>query len=261
VGYEFQVLALSNTLTSGTNTLIAYTRTGSDEEKADILAAYTESEGSLDALFENVMCSNVLDDEERFISIVEQAIKTKSVPTFTKWKKGVKDTKGRSKRKEAAKNEAKEAEELAKELGVHDKLFGGSTSTGKDATTDSKGGKKGKAANSKGKGKGNVNDEGVDEDALRALIQSRNSKQNSMNSLIEKLEAKYGAADGDPFDQKPSKGSKKRTKKEEPTSNHQEPTEEEFEALQKKLFSKKKESDGDQADEPKAKKAKKSKKA
>ena len=204
------------------------------------------------------MCSNALDDEERFISIIEKAIKTKSVPTFPQWKKDIKDIKGRSKRKEAAKDEAKEAEELAKELGVHDKLFGKSNSDGKDTTTDSKNGKKGKSANAKGKGKNNVNDEGVDEDALRSLIQSRNSKQNSMNSLIEKLEAKYGAADGDPFDQK---SSKKRTKKEEPASKHQEPTEEEFEALQKKLFSKKKENEGDYADEPKAKKAKKSKKA
>jgi len=205
------------------------------------------------------MCSNVLDDEERFITIIEQAIKTKSVPTFPQWKKDVKDTKGRSKRKDAAKIEAKEAEELAKELGVHDKLFGNSAASN---ATESKSGKKGKAAsNGKGKGKANLNDEGVDEDALRALIQSRNSKQNSMNSLIEKLEAKYGAADGDPFDQKPSKGNKKRAKKEEPMSKTGEPTEEEFEALQKKLFGEKKDGGEEKDDAPKAKKAKKSKKA
>lgn len=243
--------------------LIGHFTAGSDEEKEDILAAYVESEGSLDALFENVMCSNVLDDEERFISIVEHAIKTKRVSSFPKWKKDVKDTKARSKRKDAAKSEAKEAEELAKELGVHDKLFGGASANGKDDKDAKASGKKGKSANGKGKGKSTVNDEGVDEDALKALIQSRNSKQNSMNSLIEKLEAKYGAADGDPFDQKASsKGSKKRGKKSEAApSKNDEPTEEEFEALQKKLFGKKKDGAAEEADEPKAKRAKKSKKA
>lgn len=238
--------------------------TGSDEEKEDILAAYTESEGSLDALFENVMCSNVLDDEERFIAIIEEAIKTKRVSSFPQWKKDVKDVKGRSKRKKAAESEAKEAEELAKELGVHDKLFGAGTA--KEAEGDETSGKKKKG---KGKGKANVNDEGVDEDALKALIQSRNSKQNSMNSLIERLEAKYGAADGDPFDQKAGKGSKKRSKKDESDektssskkNKNAEPTEEEFEALQRKLFGGKKKESAPEESEPKAKKAKKSKKA
>jgi DnaJ family protein C protein 9 len=204
------------------------------------------------------MVSNVLDDEERFISIVEEAIKTKRVSPFPQWKKDIKDTKGRNKRKQDAKNEAKEAEELAKELGVHDKLFGnGASSTDKKSKKGGKG--KGKAAN--------VNDEGVDEDALKALIQSRNSKQNSMNSLIEKLEAKYGAADGDPFDQKAGsgKGKNKRGKKDtaNDAANGAEPSEEEFLALQQKLFANKKMTkyDNDDADEPKAKKSKKGKKA
>lgn len=217
--------------------------TGSDEEKEDILAAYSESEGSLNALFENVMCSNVLDDEERFIDIINKAIKDKLVSTFPQWKKDIKDTKARNRRKEDAKNEAKEAEELAKELGVHDKIFG-----------DDKDGKKAKnASKTKGKNKasGNVNDEGVDEDALKAVIQSRNSKQNSMNSLIERLEAKYGAADGDPFASNNKKNSKKGEKGGKASNDdnkgasssgknkrnkNEEPTEEEFEALQKKLF-------------------------
>lgn len=173
------------------------------------------------------MASNVLDDEERFIGIVDAAVKAKEIKSFPRWKKDVKDSKAREKRKAAAQGEAAEAEELAKELGVHDKLFGNGAAVSKG---------KGK------KGKGKLNEDGVDEDALKQLIQSRNQqKKGTMDSLIEKLEAKYGAAEGDPLEGKngksKAKGKKKADKSEEKTSAKiQEPTDEEFEALQKKLF-------------------------
>ena len=216
------------------------------------------------------MASSVLDDEDRFISIIDTAIKAKEVKTYPQWKKDVKDSKGREKRRQAAKGEAAEAEELAKELGVHDKIFGSGDDAGK------KGGKGKKKA-------GKVNEDGVDEDALKELIQSRHSKNNTMNSLIEKLESKYGAAEGDPLAEgsksSKGKGKKRATQADEEGEASQkkgrkgskaetnEPTEEEFEALQKKLFGEKESGKkgarvgGDETNEPAAKRSKRSKKA
>ncbi|KAJ2973357.1 hypothetical protein NUW58_g8956 [Xylaria curta] len=39
---------------------------GSDEERDDILIAYEEHEGNMDAIYESVMLSDVLKDDERF---------------------------------------------------------------------------------------------------------------------------------------------------------------------------------------------------
>src|SRR5690348_5763111 len=47
---------------------------GSEEEKDDILAAYEEFEGDLDAVYESVMLSNVLEDDARFRKIIDAAI-------------------------------------------------------------------------------------------------------------------------------------------------------------------------------------------
>lgn len=202
------------------------------------------------ALFENVMCSNVLEDEERFISIVNDAIKTKHVTSYPQWKKDVKDTKARQRRKEEAKGEAKEAEKLAKELGVHDKIFGKNKNKrdqdDEDVETVSSKKTKGKASVKTKK----LNEDGVDEDSLRELIQSRNSKNNSMNDLFGRLEAKYGANESAGGGKKKKKGKKaspdddgpddfangSSSRKRGAKTNLQEPTDEEFEALQKKLF-------------------------
>ena len=197
------------------------------------------------------MCSNVLEDEERFISLINAAIISQEVTSFPQWTKDSKDTKARNKRKAEAKSEAKEAEELAKELGLHDKLFGK-----KDVQENQAPGNTSKKT--KGK-KTKVNEDGVDEDALKALIQSRNSKNNTMNSLIEKLEAKYGTETVEEEDAIFEKGGKKAggaAGKKRASKSVQQPTEEEFEALQKKLFNGK---NGE--DEPASKKAKKSRKA
>ena len=230
-----------------------YPRTGSDEEREAILSTYTEHEGSLGELFEHVMCGSVLEDEERFIEIVNAAIKAKEVSSYPQWKKDVKDTKARNKRKADAKGEAAEAEELAKELGVHDKLYG--TGSSKDGEESGKRGKRGAA---KGKGK-NVNEDGVDEDALKALIQSRNAQKNTMGNLIERMEAKYAAQEAASSSKKGKKKGRKADDDEEendtaatsarskmklrgsgPSENapESEPTEEEFAALQEKLFAK-----------------------
>ena len=135
---------------------------GSSEEEEDLLAAYEEHEGDMDAIYEHIMCSNVLDDDDRFRSIIEKAIKEKKVEAYPRYTKESKSS--RRRRVDAAKREASEAMELAEELGVKDKLFG------------------------KKKGKDQENSE----DALKALIMQR--QKGRAEQFFDDLEAKYGGA-------------------------------------------------------------------
>ncbi|ROT36612.1 DnaJ-domain-containing protein [Sodiomyces alkalinus F11] len=159
---------------------------GSDEEKDDVLIAYEEHEGDMDKVYESVMLSNVLEDDERFRAIIDAAIASEDVPAFKAYTKESK--KKREARTKAARVEAAEAEEYAKELGVHDELFG------------DKKAKKGKGKGNKGKGGG--------EDDLAALI-LRN--QQSRAGFLDNLAAKYGAGT------KKKKGNKRAIEEEEPS--------------------------------------------
>ncbi|BGP46192.1 hypothetical protein JCM10450v2_002032 [Rhodotorula kratochvilovae] len=184
---------------------------GSDEERADVLAAYEASGGDLDTILSTVMGSTV-EDEDRFVALINGAIADKEIKATAGWRKAAKDAKGKERRRKAAEKEAKEAAALAKELGVHDKLFG---------------------AKGKGKGKAKKGDDaGDDEAALRALIQGNQAKR--MNSLVDSLEAKYAGIEA-------KKASKKRTStggdgaKGKRSKKEVEPTDAEFEAIQARL--------------------------
>ncbi|KAJ4140310.1 hypothetical protein NW768_001667 [Fusarium equiseti] len=167
---------------------------GSDEENGDVLDAYEDCEGDMDALYERVILSDVLEDDDRFRDIINRAIKSKKVPSFPAYIKETK--KKREGRMKQAREEATEAEDYAKELGVHDKLFG-----------DKKGKKK-------GRGKGSS------EDDLAALIQKR--QQDRSESFLDHLAEKYGA--------KESRGKKG---KKRPVED--EPSEEAFQAAASRL--------------------------
>lgn len=138
---------------------------GGGEERADVLKYYTEGKGRMDVIFENVLhtVEGDEDDEARIRGYIEDAIARGEVKEYKAFRKK-ESAADKTKRLARAKKEAREAEELSKELGL-DKL------------------KKGKGGKSK--------DGESDEDALRALIQSRGQKR--MSSLIDTLEAKYGA--------------------------------------------------------------------
>lgn len=167
---------------------------GSDEEKDDILIAYEQAEGNLDEVYELVMLSNVLEDDERFRNIIDEAIKNKDVPTYPAY---VRESKVRRlARVKKAKAEAAEAEDYAKELGVHDKLFG-------DQKKKSK------------KGKENS------EDSLAALISKRQQDRSSDN-FLDRLAEKYNA--------KESKGKKGKKRAVE-----EQPSEEAFQAAASRL--------------------------
>jgi len=136
---------------------------GSDEERNDILQAYDEYEGDMDKIYEYIMCSNVLDDDERFRKIIDEAIAAKEVRAYKKYTQESDSKKLRRTKK--AKNEEAEAMQLAEELGVNEKLFRTDAKTKKT--------KKG----------------GDGESALAALIQQRQKSREE--NFFDKFEAKY----------------------------------------------------------------------
>lgn len=136
---------------------------GSEEEQLAVIAAYVNGEGDMERIYEEVMLSDPLEDEERYRKWIDEEIeacRVEAYPAYTKETKAAK--KGRMNR---AKAERKEAEEYAKELGLHDKLFGNGES-----------GKKTKKG-------------GDDMGGLKALIQQR-QKERSKDFLAD-LEAKF----------------------------------------------------------------------
>ena len=171
---------------------------GSDEEKDDVLVAYEQCEGDMDQLYETVMLSNVMEDDERFRKIIDEAIESEDVPSFPAYTKESK--KKRQARVRKAQEEAHEAEDYARELGLHDKLFGN----------------KKKAKGKKG---------GSSEDDLAALISKR--QQDRSTDFLDRLAEKYGASEGK------GKKSKKRAAEDEPS-------EEAFQAAAARLKSGKK---------------------
>lgn len=161
---------------------------GSDEEKDDILVAYDKYKGDMDSIYETVMLSDVLVDDERFRRVIDEAIESGDVKAHKAYTK--ESARSKQARVKAAQGESREAEDYAKELGVHDKLFGDR--------------KKGPGAKGKGRqAKGKENPE----DALAALISSRQKDRGE--DFFDHLADKYGA-------KKPAKGKKKKAVEEEP---------------------------------------------
>jgi DnaJ family protein C protein 9 len=189
----------------------------SPEEKDAILQAYRKSKGKWGAIYETVMLSNPLEDEDRFRLIIDEAIANGEVEAY----KAYTDETPRAKqaRMKAARAEGEEAMAYAKELGVEEKLFG--------------------------KGKGRKKESS--EDALSALIKKN---QAGRSSFLDKLEAKYA---GNGNGTKGKKGKKRNLQAEEAEEAEEDgmPSEEAFQKAAAKLKSKgkgKKAAAGDEAD-------------
>jgi DnaJ homolog subfamily C member 9 len=150
---------------------------GGEEEKMHVIEAYVSFEGDMNAIFETVMLSNPLDDEERFRAIIDSEITEKRVEAYAGYAKETKASK--RKRRDEAKREAQEAEEMAKDMGLHEKLFG----------------------NGKARTKTKAKEE--DMGGLAALIHGR--QQERQKNFFEDLEKKYAP-----------KGKKKRQAEDEP---------------------------------------------
>jgi len=56
--------------------------TGSDEELADLKAAYTSCRGDMDMIIDSVLCATV-DDEPRFRQILERLIASGSIKAYS----------------------------------------------------------------------------------------------------------------------------------------------------------------------------------
>ena len=155
----------------------------SEEERRDVLKAYTASKGKMNGVFRMVMLSNPLDDEERFRGYIDQAIKEGGAEGYDAYVNESKKT--RDERCRRARKEAKEAEEHAKESGIHESIFG------------------------PGDGKPKKSGKGNSESALADLIQQRHKTQSS--NFLDDLAAKYAGG------KKATNRGKKRNREDEPS--------------------------------------------
>ncbi|XP_018426909.1 PREDICTED: dnaJ homolog subfamily C member 9 [Nanorana parkeri] len=90
---------------------------GSEEERADIIQAYLDFEGDMDNLMDSVIFADI-DNEPRIREIIQKAIKKKEVPAHNAFVKESK--KKQEQRRKRANEEAQEAEEMKKEMGLGD---------------------------------------------------------------------------------------------------------------------------------------------
>ena len=132
------------------------------------MSSYTTNEGDLDRVFEEIMLSDPVEDEERFRGIIDEAIEKGEVQSYKAYVRESK--KKRRRRVEKAKREEEEVRELARELGVEDKIFGEDDDV-----------KKGR-----GKKKGGDDD---GEGGLMVLIQQR--MKSRAERFLDGLEEKY----------------------------------------------------------------------
>lgn len=136
------------------------------------MEAYTKSKGDLATIFEAVPCSNILDDEQRFIQIINRAIAAGEVPKTAAWSTWI-SREGKRARKALhakANTEADEAAAYAKEMGIYDRIYarppkkthGPPTAQPEDA---------------------------VDLDALRTAMRAKaSSRANAFDAMIGRLE-------------------------------------------------------------------------
>jgi DnaJ family protein C protein 9 len=129
---------------------------GSDEEKDDVLKYYQVGKGDWDSIYENVMVSNPLNDEDRFREYINKAIEEGDVKGYKAYLQESEEKKQR--RYNGYEKEASEAIEYAKKLNIHDKLFG-------------------------------PGDKPVAKDGLAALIQKKQADRGM--AFLDDLEAKY----------------------------------------------------------------------
>ena len=148
----------------------------SEQEKADVLAAYTSAQGNMDKVFDKVILSNPLYDEDRFRTIIDEGINAGKVEPFRAFEQEP-DMKKR-KRKRRAAEESTEAMEYAKELGVYDVLF-----------SPKPNGKHSEQNEYKKPRKSNKEQAKSGESELASLIQKKSSSR--VDDLIAHLESKY----------------------------------------------------------------------
>ncbi|KJX97209.1 DnaJ-domain-containing protein [Zymoseptoria brevis] len=143
---------------------------GSEEERKDVLKAYENCKGNMSKLYNEVMLSDVLEDEDRFRLIIDNAIEDGEVEAHAKYtEESEKSRKGRI--AHAQKGRDKERGEVAE---VEKAI--------KEKQTKRAGGKK-----TKGEDEGGMGD-------LAAMIQQRQTGR--AGNFFDHLEEKYAGKDG-----------------------------------------------------------------
>ncbi|CAG8475866.1 12054_t:CDS:2 [Ambispora leptoticha] len=213
----------------------------SAEERKDLLDSYEKHEGDMDRIMADIPCSTA-NDEERFCKIIKEAIDADQICLYKKFT-ATSSKAATARRRKAAEREAKEAEEMARKLGLNDKLYKNNNSS---------------IINNE------INDHNSNssEDALKQIIKKRAQKRTS--EFLENMEKKYGAGSsnnsnnignnsGNNRSKKRKTGAKKSKEEkhgddwvvdddygEEVTNDYKEPTEEEFLAIRERITAGKK---------------------
>lgn len=91
----------------------------SDEEKNDLFRIYEKRKGDMDLIMEEMFCVDVLEDESRFKEILQDAIDKGLIGKYDKFVSESKRKAG--KRKAYYEKEAKEADEMKKQMGLDEK--------------------------------------------------------------------------------------------------------------------------------------------
>ncbi|KAG5642186.1 hypothetical protein DXG03_003424 [Asterophora parasitica] len=225
-GWEAYFEAIFERVTRGKLDEMKKEYQGSAEEIDDLKTAYINTGGSIGDIMTHIPHS-AHEDEARFITAISDLVAQGTLPTLETWQASVKDEKAKLIRQKQSEKEAKEAEKLARELGVWDEFYGS-----------------GKQGERKGKGK-KKQDEGVDEDvsALQALILKK--KEKGMDNFFDSLAAKYaeperktrgkGKKRGRELEEEEEISPKKKSRK-APAPQMPDIDDAEFEKLQAKLF-------------------------
>ncbi|KAI4155865.1 MAG: hypothetical protein LQ340_000695 [Diploschistes diacapsis] len=87
----------------------------SEEERLDVLKAYRQRKGNMNGVFNDVMLSNPLDDEDRFREYIDRAVEGGEVEAFKAYAE--ESDRSRQARMKKAQKERTEAEDHVKEMG------------------------------------------------------------------------------------------------------------------------------------------------
>jgi DnaJ family protein C protein 9 len=155
---------------------------GSEDERRDLRNAYTKAKGNLAKVYELVMLSDVLEDDDRFRGILDEDIANGNIESFPAYERET----------DATRQKVKDGERKRRE--DYDKR---QAEKAKAETTNGKSNGKAKPKSKKG---------GTDDMAgLAALIQQR--QKSRAGGFFDQLEAKYAPK---------SRGSKRSTPMDEP---------------------------------------------
>ncbi|KAL8702173.1 MAG: hypothetical protein Q9224_000135 [Gallowayella concinna] len=166
----------------------------SAEERKDLLAAYSQYEGRMNKVYEVVMLSNPIDDEERFRGIIDEAIEKREAEGYKAYVKEPQHS--ITARMKKARREAEYAEQQKRANARYKSIFGGdgkgaseidgSAVDAGDGDADLEGGEPLTNREKKSmRGYGDLGD-------LAAMIQSRNKARGE--TFLDSLEAKYAGA-------------------------------------------------------------------